>query len=184
MANSKTIKLFIIDVDGVMANGKFYNINHNVVLKKFQDRDFTAIKRFKSSNVKIVILSGDNWNKKMALKRNLNFYLSRTSKTLEKFDFLKIFKKKYNISPNNMAFVGDDYFDIKISKGVRYSFCVSDAPIDLKKVCYKILKTRGGEGVLSEIYDFCVKKKLINSSSYEKVKKIDSLEITSKQMSK
>ena len=160
MANSKKIKLFIIDVDGVMANGKFYNINHNVVLKKFQDRDFTAIKRFKSSNVKIVILSGDNWNKKMALKRNLNFYLSRTSKTLEKFDFLKIFKKKYNISPNNMAFVGDDYFDLSMFTSIELTFCPADSPNIIKNHSKTIMSANGGEGVIVELYDYFVSNNL------------------------
>ena len=184
MPKNKKIKLFIIDIDGVMNNGKFYNEKHNVVYKKFQDKDFTAIKRFKSSGVKVVILSGDNWNRKMALKRNIDFYLSRTNKTLEKFDFLETLKKKYKVSLNNIAYVGDDYFDIKISKTVKYSFCVSDSPEDLKKVCFTVLKTKGGDGVISEIYDFCLKNKLINNSSYEEVKKLDSLESTSKKMSK
>ena len=40
------IELLILDVDGVLTDGnKIYDINHNPVYKKFNDRDFTAIKR-------------------------------------------------------------------------------------------------------------------------------------------
>ena len=43
----KKVKLLILDVDGVLTDGKkTYNKNHEVLSKSFLCKDFTAIKRF------------------------------------------------------------------------------------------------------------------------------------------
>ncbi len=74
------IKLLILDVDGVLTDGnKIYDINHTTVYKKFNDRDFTAIKRFKAGGINVIFVSGDNFNEGMAKKRNIDFYCSRGS---------------------------------------------------------------------------------------------------------
>jgi 3-deoxy-D-manno-octulosonate 8-phosphate phosphatase KdsC-like HAD superfamily phosphatase len=45
------IKLIILDVDGIMTDGKkYYGQDGSVYLKSFCDKDWTSIKRFKSSN--------------------------------------------------------------------------------------------------------------------------------------
>jgi 3-deoxy-D-manno-octulosonate 8-phosphate phosphatase (KDO 8-P phosphatase) len=73
------LKLLVIDIDGVMTDGtKTYGIDGKVISKRFNDKDFTAIKRFKASNVKVCFLSGDrNVNEAMANDRNVDFYHSR-----------------------------------------------------------------------------------------------------------
>ena len=54
------INLVILDIDGVMTDGtKVYDESHNVIYKKYCDRDFTAIKRLKDCGVSVCFLSGD-----------------------------------------------------------------------------------------------------------------------------
>ena len=61
------------------------------------------------------MLSGDIFNKSMAKKRNIDFYCSRNDDlSLDKSRYVDVFSKKYNVKPDNMAFVGDDYFDLSI----------------------------------------------------------------------
>lgn len=48
------IKLLILDVDGVLTNGKkYYGENGLGRLKNFCDKDFTAIKRIKAAGVNV-----------------------------------------------------------------------------------------------------------------------------------
>ena len=69
------IELLILDVDGILTDGtKIYNEEHEVLGKRYLCKDFTAIKRFIAAGVKIVMLSGDNFNRKMANKRNIDFW--------------------------------------------------------------------------------------------------------------
>jgi 3-deoxy-D-manno-octulosonate 8-phosphate phosphatase KdsC-like HAD superfamily phosphatase len=74
------IKLIILDVDGIMTDGKkYYGQDGSVYLKSFCDKDWTSIKRFKSLGINVIFLSGDeNINKLVADNRNIDFYLSRS----------------------------------------------------------------------------------------------------------
>ena len=105
------IKLLILDIDGVMTDGaKVYGLDGLTISKRYCDRDFTAIKQFKASGVQVCFLSGDDKvNKQMAKNRKTDFYYSREK---EKTDFLPEFEKKYSCSTDEMAYVGDDIFDI------------------------------------------------------------------------
>ena len=57
------LKLLILDIDGVLTDGtKVYDVDHKPVYKKFMCKDITAIKRFIAAGVKVIMISGDNYN--------------------------------------------------------------------------------------------------------------------------
>lgn len=176
------IKLLILDIDGVMTTGqKTYDTEGHVISKNFNDKDFTAIKRFKASGVTVVALSGDsNINQVVLEKRNVHFYLGRTERKLDKESFVSRFQNIYNISPMEMAYIGDDLFDLPIMSKVRYAFCPIDAIQDVKDFVglSNILYTGGGEGVLAELFQRCKELSLlpISNVSLGTVLELDSLE--------
>lgn len=145
-------KLLILDVDGVLTNGnKEYDKNHNIISKNFNDKDFTAIKRFLNNGIKVVILSGDNWNFGMAKSRNIPFYFAeRESGKIKKLEKIKQICKEYNISLQETAVVVDDYYDLEIAEAVGYKYCPLDAIYEIKNIC-KVLKRNGGNGVLADL---------------------------------
>ena len=97
------------------------------------------------------MLSGDNFNKKMAAKRNIDFYCSRGSDlSLDKSRFLDEFEQVYGISKAKMAFIGDDYFDLSMFEKLYYTFSPSDAPHIIKENSYYVLNAAGGNGVVVE----------------------------------
>jgi len=210
------IKLVIVDIDGVMTNGtKMYDLNGNAIEKSFNDKDFTAIKKFKASGTNVCFLSGDKQvNENMAKNRNIDFYFSRENGNIDKLKFIKIFKEKYNVTEDEMAYIGDDDFDLDIMAGLNHSYCPADASeavnyflgnrssrriVALLK-CFHvlvaprfssglwlettgnyILKTKGGEGVLDELYHRLDETGLLPlalSDEYmlEKIKELDSHE--------
>ena len=147
---SSSIKLLLIDIDGVMTNGtKSYDINGNYLSKSYNDKDFTAIKLLKISGVKVCFLSGDRkTNESMAKNRHIDFIFSR-----QKHKDLKNICNSYSVDIRDVGYVGDDYYDVPTLRMVGHSFCPSDAPLGVKKVCNKTLGTKGGSGVIAEIYD-------------------------------
>ena len=154
------IKLLILDVDGVLTDGrKTYNDNGLGCYKVFCDKDFTAIKRLKSSGVRVCFLSGDeNVNRAVANNRDIDFYFSRGKC---KTEFLSILSEKYSCPTSKMAFVGDDLFDLHIAQSVGYSFCPSDSCSEIKKECTLILKSKGGDNVVMELVDYLIDFNLI-----------------------
>lgn len=182
--NINKIKLLILDVDGVLTHGtKVYDSQHNVISKKFFCKDFTAIKRFIAAGINVVMLSGDNFNRTMAEKRNIDFYCSRNEDlSLDKSRFIEIFETKYNISREQMAFVGDDYFDLSMFTSLKYTICPSDAPVTIKELAWIQLNALGGTGVVSQLYDVLYSLEFFEHASEESVAQLDKLEITSKEM--
>tara|TARA_R110000787_G_C13298868_1_gene434317 strand:- start:119 stop:664 length:546 start_codon:yes stop_codon:yes gene_type:complete len=179
------IKLLILDIDGVLTDGtKVYDVHHNVLSKRFTCKDFTAIKRFIAAGVEVVMLSGDIFNKSMAKKRNIDFYCSRNEDlSLDKSRYVETFSKKYGINSKNMAFVGDDYFDLSIFNKLDNTFCPSDAPKIIKDSATMVLNSKGGEGAIIELYDLFIQSNWIIEASPESVAALDRKEITSEEMS-
>lgn len=184
LGNQSKIKLLILDVDGVLTDGtKVYDREHNPVHKTFRCKDFTAIKRFIAAGVKVIMLSGDAWNRDMAYKRNIPFYCTRGDDlSLDKSRYISHLESTYNVKSENMAFVGDDYFDLSMFKKLFWSFSPSDAPQIIKDNSLYVLKSKGGEGVIVELYDFLVAKGVVSEATEEAVAELDKKEASSAAM--
>ena len=152
--------LLILDVDGVLTNGtKVYDIEGNVVNKVFNDRDFTAIKRFKEKGVNVCFLSGDKkFNEEIAKKRNIDFFYGRNDNgEMDKISKLRELLIQYN--SKKFAYVGDDYYDLEMIKSSDTSFCPNDAVDDIKKASDYVLNLKGSEGVVAEIFTMYIENK-------------------------
>ncbi len=148
-------KLLILDIDGVMTSGgKYYDNDSNVVMKKFNDRDFTAIKRFKMAGVDVCFLSGDACvNESMAKSRNVDFYLSKTwVEGSNKEEFLPQFESHYNVGVRDIAYVGDDFYDVGIMNKVGFAYCPKNSPRCVKDISI-VLDVNAGNGVVMTLFD-------------------------------
>jgi YrbI family 3-deoxy-D-manno-octulosonate 8-phosphate phosphatase len=150
--------LLILDIDGVLTNGrKSYKNDGAILAKEFNDKDFTAIKRFLAQGVKVIFLSGDkNVNEAMSEIRGIDFYYAKNQfGNIDKGEMLSALKEKYEA--NLTAYVGDDYYDLSIIERVDFSFCPNDATQDVKQAVDKVLKSNGGEGVIAELFDYTMR---------------------------
>jgi len=109
----KDITTFILDVDGVMTNGKIIYTHDGKIDRQFQAKDGYAIKHAISKGYNFVIISGgtqDNIRKRLKSLGVEDVFISA-------FDKLKIFNDyiaKKNISPDNILYMGDDNPDIDV----------------------------------------------------------------------
>jgi 3-deoxy-D-manno-octulosonate 8-phosphate phosphatase (KDO 8-P phosphatase) len=148
------IKLVVLDIDGVMTDGtKVYDECHIVLSKSYNDKDFTAIKRMKKQGIEVCFLSGDERiNKAMANVRKIDSVFSRNKK-----DYLDYFKNRYSVDENEIAFIGDDYFDLGIMKKLVHNFCPMDSPKCVRNIA-TVLPAKGGDGLVSVFFDEMVKR--------------------------
>jgi 3-deoxy-D-manno-octulosonate 8-phosphate phosphatase (KDO 8-P phosphatase) len=172
------IKLVVLDIDGVMTDGtKAYGANGMPFAKCYCDKDFTAIKRLRGAGVKVCFLSGDETiNKKMASNRKIDFYSSRGK---DKSEFIALFEETYKVSPSEMAYVGDDLFDLSIMQSVGYPYCPSDACQDVKDFCSKegTLPCMGGKNVISYFVEVLLDLELIPDCTMDDIERLDKLEV-------
>ena len=161
----KNIKLIATDVDGVLTDGGMYYSSNGDTLKKFHARDGMAISILKRNNIPTVIITKEKnqiikkWSTKMHVDK-----LFDGVKNKEKI-ILKLCNI-YNLSENNIAYIGDDVNDLEILERVGLSISPKDANQEVKKIVDYTCNSLGGEGVLREICD------LIISIKFGKKKKL------------
>jgi 3-deoxy-D-manno-octulosonate 8-phosphate phosphatase (KDO 8-P phosphatase) len=131
-------KYLIIDCDGVLTNGKVIYGENGERFKEFHSRDITAIKRLVRAGFKIEIRTQSSW-------KGLNYFAERCGATV-------ITEKEKTIPDIQYLFIGDDYPDIELMRSAIMSYCPADANEIVKVYCTK-LKTKGGEGVISELVE-------------------------------
>jgi YrbI family 3-deoxy-D-manno-octulosonate 8-phosphate phosphatase len=144
------IKLLILDVDGILTDGtKLYDACGNVAFKKFNDKDWTSIKKLKTLGVDILCLTGDPFNKKILENRNISVIVNRMNGVhKDKSEYLEeIISSYHELSLSEVAYIGDDLFDIKIMQKVGFAFTVEDAPLIVKQNA-KVLNCKSGENVI------------------------------------
>jgi len=166
------IKLLIVDVDGVMTNGKkYFARDGEVVAKGFCDKDWTAIKRFKSIGVDVVLLTGDAYNAWILDKRAIDVVVNRgDGKHRDKALYLSEICDRFCVRIEQIAYVGDDFYDISIMKLVGYAYCPKDS-IDMVKHCenVRILGYNGGDNFLSHLFEHLESCGLIPRKSYDEI---------------
>lgn len=164
------IKLLILDVDGILTNGKkTYNKDGEVTSKEFCDKDWTAIKLFRASGIEVCFLTGDPFNAKIAEKRRIDCIINRENGIhKDKSEFLPELMRKYKCQPNEIAFLGDDYFDIGLLKKVGYPFCPSDSPLEVR-LSSGTLENKGGNNLIMEFYELCIERCYVITDHFDKL---------------
>ena len=151
------IKLIILDVDGVLTDGKMHYTNKGDEMKSYNALDGKGIEIWRRSKREVAIITGEKIKcisdraKKLKIE---NLYLGITDKER----VLEELKKKYKISSRQIAFVGDDLNDFKIMKQVGLPIAVNNAVPEIKKISKYVTKARGGEGAVREAVEFILKK--------------------------
>ena len=171
------IKLVILDIDGVMTDGrKYYGLDGMSFAKTYCDKDFTAIKRMRGSGLQVVFLSGDRRvNEMMAKNRRIHFHSARGK---DKADFVEMFEEKYNVTREEMLYIGDDLFDLSIMKLVGHAFCPKDAPDTLREYCgvKNIVPRNGGDNVVAKMVDILLERKDILDCTMKEIENLDKKE--------
>lgn len=150
--------LLILDVDGVLTDGtKYYGPDGKVLMKRFADIDFTAIKKFVSQGWAVVLLSADTCvNQPLAKDRDIPFYCSREEDgTIDKVKWYHHLIQRHSVAERDIIYVGDDMFDIPIMNTVTQAggraYCPSNSAPQVRKHAIPLAK-RGGEGAIMELY--------------------------------
>ena len=108
----KNIKLVATDCDGVLTDGGLYYMENGEEIKRFQVLDGVGFIRLRQSGIKTAIITGEKTEiVDHRAKRLKTDYLYKG--TLDKLSALKEICEKENISPEEAAYIGDDWFDVK-----------------------------------------------------------------------
>ena len=150
---AKKIKMLVFDVDGVMTDGSITYDEDGKEYKTFNAKDGHGIVRMNKSGFITAIITARNNGTVQHRAENLNFTeLYQGYK--HKLPALEELLEKYNLSLENVAYMGDDLPDICILAGVGLAACPNDAVKEVQEICNFKSKYNGGKGAVRELCDF------------------------------
>ena len=149
------IRLVILDVDGVMTDGRVF-FGEKEYLLSFDVKDGAGIKYLQRAGIRLAIITG---RKSAAVKRRAS-ELGITDvyqSALRKVQPYEKLLEKYNLKPREIACVGDDLPDISLFRRVGVSFAVANAVQEVKRAANYLTRNAGGCGAIREIAEIILK---------------------------
>ena len=150
---AKKIKLLAFDVDGVMTDGSVTYDENGVEYKTFNVKDGHGLVRMNHSGFITAIITARNNGTVRHRAENLNITEIYQGQKY-KLPALEEIMKKYNLTFENVSYMGDDLPDVCIFEKVGLACCPNDAVKEVKEICNFQSSVNGGRGAVRELCDF------------------------------
>ncbi|HIO93405.1 MAG TPA: 3-deoxy-manno-octulosonate-8-phosphatase KdsC [Leucothrix mucor] len=149
---AKHIKLIIFDVDGVLTDGSLFYDNNGEEYKAFNAKDGHGLRMLQKANIDVAIITGRKSKLVQHRAENLNLspnmiYQGYSDKRIAYKDLLE----KTNLSPQQVAYVGDDIIDLPVMTRVGLAIAVQDAHWFVIRHADWVSQQKGGHGAVREI---------------------------------
>ena len=170
MNKYKKISLIITDVDGVLTDGSIYKGTDNMEFKKFSVFDGVGVAYARAADLKIAVISAryspatEHRTKELGIADVYNGGLNK----LHAYNDLK---KKYTLSDDQIAYLGDDMVDIPVMEIVGLPIAVANATPEIIKLAKHITKVKGGDGAFREAVEWIIYKQGRSEEMYKIMRK-------------
>ncbi|MBI3315848.1 MAG: HAD-IIIA family hydrolase [Candidatus Omnitrophica bacterium] len=150
------VKLLVLDVDGVLTDGRMIYGNYGDELKCFYAHDGFGIVTLLKMGIPTVILSSKK--SKINERRARDLKIAKVYQNAkDKLAVLGKILKKFKASPHEVCFVGDDWVDIPVLEKVGCAVGVPNAIEEVKERAHYVTERRGGHGAVREVTDLILK---------------------------
>ena len=152
----KRIKAFVSDVDGVMTDSSITYDENGIEYKTFNAKDGQGIVNLKNAGYYTAIITARNNGTVQHRFEKLGvtkIYQGQKDKKTAFQNFLK----EFNLTADEIVYMGDDLPDICILEQTAIAACPYDAVDEVKKICNFICEKDGGKGAVREVCDFIYK---------------------------
>ncbi|MBS4220165.1 HAD-IIIA family hydrolase [Bacillus sp. FJAT-49711] len=155
----KQIKLIVLDVDGVLTDGKLHIGSNGVEYKSFHVKDGMGMSLARFHGIKLAIITGRKSESVTIRAKELNIdflYEGITNKVEVIFEIIR----SLNISFKEVFYMGDDINDLPVIKLVGLSAAPKDAVENVKKSVNFVSKFNGGEGAVREAIELVLSRQI------------------------
>lgn len=156
MDKLKQIRMLLLDVDGVLTDGRIIYDDRGVETKEFNVKDGLGIRLLMSAGIPVGIVTGRSCPALRHRCRNLGIDLLLDG-VRNKAEVLDRILHDHSLTPDDIAFMGDDLPDLPLMRRVGVSIAVSDAHSVVAAQAHVVTATKGGRGAVREICDSILK---------------------------
>ena len=146
----ENLQLLVLDVDGVLSDGRLYYTDQGEEFKSFNIRDGLGIKLLQRAGITVAIITGRT--SAMVAKRAAELGIAHVIQGREdKLEALQDLCRNLQIDLSNVAYMGDDLPDRKAIMAVGLGATVADAASDVAAIADWQSKLPGGQGAVREL---------------------------------
>ncbi len=149
-ARAANIRMLVLDVDGVLTDGKLYLDHAGHEMQSFNTRDGLGIKSLQRCGIEIAVITGRKSEAVTHRMKQLGVrHLYQGSE--DKLGAFLHLLEKTGLDAQQICFAGDDWIDLPILLRVGLAVCVADAEDRVKEQVHWITSRDGGNGAVREI---------------------------------
>jgi len=147
----------VFDVDGVLTDGGIIYDNSGMEIKRFNVKDGQIISHLKKNGIVVGAITGRNSQvvKNRCEELKLDFHFHGSSNKLIQYQKIK---EEYNLSDEEIAYIGDDIIDLPILTRCGLSSTPNDARAYIKQYTDYITPSKGGDGALRDLADMILEE--------------------------
>jgi YrbI family 3-deoxy-D-manno-octulosonate 8-phosphate phosphatase len=145
------IDLIVYDFDGVMTDNRVLILQDGTEAVFVNRSDGWAISMLREMGIKQLIISREA--NPIVKVRAEKLKIPCLHDVVDKLDILKKYLAENNIRKDKVAFIGNELNDIAAMSHVGFPVAPADACPAVKNIAKVVLKTKGGYGVVRELFD-------------------------------
>jgi 3-deoxy-D-manno-octulosonate 8-phosphate phosphatase (KDO 8-P phosphatase) len=160
VARAKKIRVLLMDVDGVLTDGRIWLLSRRdgtaSEIKGFSAYDGAGLKLARAAGLRTGLITGRESSavSQRARECEIEFvYQHRATK----LGALEEILEATGVSPQEVAYVGDDLPDLPVMQRVGLAAAVANAVPEVKRAAHFLTKRAGGEGAVREVIELIVK---------------------------
>jgi 3-deoxy-D-manno-octulosonate 8-phosphate phosphatase (KDO 8-P phosphatase) len=148
----RPLRLVLTDVDGVLTDGRLFLLPDGTELKPFHIRDGLGIVLAQRVGLRVGIVSGRTSENvaRRAAELGMTIVLQGVR---DKLGALRDLLAREQLSPAQVAYIGDDLNDLPLMGEVGLSAAPADAALEVRRRAALVTDARGGHGCLRELIE-------------------------------
>ena len=147
------MKAIFLDVDGILTDGSIYVGPENLELKRFTVEDGVGRALARQAQLHVALISG-RWSEATTARAQQLKIEDVYQGYLNKLEPLEELLEKYDLSDEDVAYVGDGFVDLPVLERVGVGVSVPHAHALVKAAADYITQREGGQGVLFEVVEW------------------------------
>jgi 3-deoxy-D-manno-octulosonate 8-phosphate phosphatase (KDO 8-P phosphatase) len=150
------IDMLVLDVDGVLTDGRIIYTDQGVELKAFHVRDGTGLKIWQARGKQAALLTGRTSHVVEVRAAELGI-TAVIQGAADKFLAYQRLLAASQIAPERVCAVGDDLPDIPVLRNCGLAVAVADACSDVKGATHYVTNAQGGRGAVREVIELILR---------------------------
>jgi 3-deoxy-D-manno-octulosonate 8-phosphate phosphatase (KDO 8-P phosphatase) len=152
----KQIQLLLLDVDGVLTDGRLGRTAAGEEIKFFSVYDGLAIRMAQNAGLRVGFLSGRTSKEVESRARELGVEIV-VQGSRDKAGDLETILAETSLEASQVAYIGDDLPDLSVLKRVGFSAAPGNAAEEVREGVDYVTERKGGEGAVREVVDLLLK---------------------------